>query len=313
MKENLSKCVRALFGPRHTWSYASAASRLSRDFNARLEDAFARVQDEVKVCGDQPVFLFSAGWRAVSTLLQRMLMQHNEKIVMWGEPPHLSNIFEGLASQFRALTSGWPKESHFLSTRGPDGLAIQWVASLYPDVDDLVIAHREFLNSIFARPAYRAGATCWGMKVVRLSIEHATYLHKLYQKCKTVFLCRDSVYSYASFRTVHDAWFSRWPDKVVATPYAFGKHWARLTEGYLEGYGGIGGIFIRYKDLDGSEQVNRLSQYLWWPVSRASELQCIVGGIGGVAGDKKPKLPYSDRKNLAMVTGRVRRMAGNRD
>ena len=313
LKRNLSNCVRALFGPRHTWSYASTATRLSRDFDARLDDAFARVHDEVKACDDQPVFIFSAGWRSGSTLLQRMLMQHNEKIVMWGEPYHLSNIFDGLANQFRAFTSGWPKASHFLSTLGRDGLADQWVANLYPDVDDLVIAHREFLNSLFARPAYRAGASCWGMKVVRLSIEHATYLHKLFPKCKTIFLCRDPVHSYASFRTVYDAWFARWPDKVVATPYAFGKHWARLTEGYLAGYRGIGGVFIRYEDLDSSEHVSGLSQYLGWPVSCASELQRIVGGIGGVAGDKKPKLPYSDRKILAMVTGRVRRMAGYRD
>lgn len=313
MRRHISNVVRALYGPRHTWSYARNATRLSEDFSARLEDVFSRVRDETKSCDDQPVFVFSAGWRSGSTLLQRMLMHHNDKIVMWGEPYHLSNIFDGLANQFRAFTSDWPKESHFLSNRGCGDLADQWVANLYPSVDDLVTAHREFLDSLFAQPAFRAGASRWGMKVVRLSIEHAAYLHKLYPKCKNIFLCRNPVYSYASFRKVYDAWFARWPDKLVATPYAFGRHWARLTEGYLAGYGSVGGIFVRYEDLDSDEHVNRLSQYLGWPVSRASELERIVGGIGGVAGEKKPNIPFSDRKILEMVTGRVKRMAGYLD
>jgi hypothetical protein len=239
-----------------------------------------------------------------------MLMRHNEKIVMWGEPYHLSNIFDGLANQFRAFTPDWPKDFHFLSNRGRDGLADQWVANLYPDVDDLIRAHREFLEALFAQPAMKAGATAWGMKVVRLSIDHAAYLQRLYPKCKCIFLCRDPVHSYASFRKVYDGWYARWPDKFVATPYAFGKHWARLTEGYLSGYKAIGGFFIRYEDLDSTEHVQRLSQYLGWPVSRASELQRIVGGIGGEAGEKKPRLPLSDRLLLALATNRVRKVAG---
>ena len=181
------------------------------------------------------------------------------------------------------------KKLYFLSNRSRDDLANQWVANLYPDVDDLVKAHRAFLNSLFAQPAFRAGASCWGMKIVRLSIEHAKYLHRLYPRCKIIFLCLDPEHAYASFRKAYDAWFARWPDRVVATPRAFGKHWARLTEGYLAGCAGVSEAFIRYEDLDSKEHIDRLPQYLGWTVSPASELQRIVEGTGGEAGKKDSK------------------------
>ena len=272
------------------------------------------MNDNTDSCDVQPVFVFSAGWRSGSTLLQRMIMKHNKNLVMWGEPYHLCNIFDGLTNQFRAFTPDWPKDSHFLSNRTRDGLADQWVANLYPDVNDLVNAHRAFLNSLFAQPAFRAGASCWGMKVVRLSIEHASYLHRLYPKCKNIFLCRDPVYSYASFRKAYDAWFARWPDKIVATPYAFGKHWAQLTEGYVMGHASVGGVMIRYEDLDSKEHVDRLAQYLGWTVPRASELQRIDGGIGGAPGtEKKPTLPLVEKILLKLSTDNVRRLVGYLD
>lgn len=109
---------------------------------------------------------------------------------------------------------------------------------------------------------------------------------------------------------MYEGWFERWPDRVVATPYAFGKHWAQLTEGYLAGYQMIGGVFIRYEDLNTSEHVERLSQYLGWPVSRASELPRVTGRIAGGSGDGRPEIPFIDMKILKMVVAKTRRMAG---
>ena len=259
---------------------------------------------------DQPVFVFSAGWRSGSTLLQRMIMRHNENIVMWGEPYHKCNIFDGLADQFRAFTPDWPNDSQFIASHDRNKLADLWIANLYPGVDDLVNAHRAFLNVLFQQPAHRMGAVRWGIKVVRLSIHHAAYLKRIYPNCRSIFLCRDPVHSYASFRKMYEGWFERWPDRVVATPYAFGKHWAQLTEGYLAGYQMIGGVFIRYEDLNTSEHVERLSQYLGWPVSRASELPRVTGRIAGGSGDGRPEIPFIDMKILKMVVAKTRRMAG---
>ena len=313
MRENVRSIVRAFLGPRHTWSYTRSAARLSADFDARLDDLFSRVSENTQTCDERPVFIFSAGWRSGSTLLQRMLMQNNENILMWGEPFHLCHIFDGLANQFRAFTPEWPNASHFLGGRARGRLSDQWVANLYPDVDDLVRAHREFLRALFVEPANRAGASRWGIKVVRLSITHAKYLKKLYPRSKSIFLCRDPVHSYASYRKVFDAWFERWPDKVVATPYAFGKHWARLTEGFLAGYDVVDGVFGRYEDFDIANHVDRLSEYLGWQVSQASSMTRIVDGGAGKVGQPEATVPYLEKQIIRAVTSGVRRLVGYAD
>ena len=282
----------------------------SHDINARLADAFTWVSADARQCDDQPVFLFSAGWRSGSTLLQRMVMQNNSGIIIWGEPYNSCNIFDGLANQFRAFTATWPKEIHFLSKVNRSGLSDQWVANLYPDVDDLIDAHRQFLNTLFAKPALRFGGENWGMKVVRLNIDHAIYLRHLYPKGKFIFLCRDPFASFASFRKIYDGWFAKWPDHVVATPYSYGRHWARLTQGFLRGYVSLDGFFIRYEDLDNEEQCDRLGAYLGWRDSRASSLARIVGGLGGEAGDRKPRMPVIERALLGFAVRDVRALAG---
>ena len=310
LKRYISEVVRALFGPRHTWGYQKNAVQESQNISARLTDAFTWVSDDAAQCDEQPVFLFSAGWRSGSTLLQRMIMQNNSKIVIWGEPYNLCNIFDGLANQFRAFTPTWPKEIHFLSKIDRSCLSNQWVANLYPDVDDLLIAHREFLNTLFAQPARRFGGENWGIKVVRLNIDHATYLKRLYPKGKFIFLCRDPFASYASFRKIYDGWFAQWPDRVVATPYSYGRHWATLTQGFLRGHKSLDGLFIRYEDLDDERQCDRLGDYLGWRVSCASSMARIVGGLGGDAGDRKPRMTAIERALLRVSVRDVRRFAG---
>lgn len=313
LKNSVSSISRALFGPRHTWRYAKNAALLAQDFSARLDDIFSKVREETKNCDEEPIFIFSAGWRSGSTLLQRMLMQHNENLVMWGEPYHLCNIFDGLTNQVRAFTPDWPDDAYFLGGRDRNRLSGQWVANLYPDVDDLVKAHREFLSSLFVRPAVQTGATRWGIKVVRLSITHAAYLNKIYPRCKSIFLCRNPLYSYASYRNVFDAWFERWPDKVVATPYAFGKHWARLTEGFWDGYQSVRGIFVRYEDLDNPENVARISDYVGWSVPRASKMVRIVAGGGGAPGEFRPNVPFLEKQILKLATHKVKKIVGYPD
>ena len=229
MRKFSSDVVRALFGLRHTWPYKRVAQASSRDVGARLADAFRWVREADIPCSDAPVFIFSAGWRAGSTLLQRMIMQNNKDIVIWGEPFHLSNIFDNMLSQFRCFTERYPRDEYFLSRRTGKGLSDQWVANLYPDVEDLVSAHRKFFQTLFSDPALKVGATRWGIKVVRPSIDHAIYLRAMFPQCKIIFTCRDPLDAYASFRKVHDAFFLRWPDSLVATPYAFG---VRLPTGH---------------------------------------------------------------------------------
>lgn len=69
-------------------------------------------------------------------------------------------------------------------------------------------------------------------------------------------------------------WSLIWP-RFVTTPYEFGRHWANMTRGFLEGYARVGAVLIRYEDLDELTAVKRLEAYLGWPIPRSSEMRRI--------------------------------------
>ncbi|MBW4052390.1 MAG: sulfotransferase [Proteobacteria bacterium] len=299
--------IRALFGPSGSGNLKKGAIRASADLAARLQDALARISPETRECDEQPILLLSAGWRSGSTLLQRMIMEHNRDMIMWGEPFDHSNMHDHMAHQFRSFTTQWPFERFFLSKRASGNLADEWVANLYPDVDYLLKAHRSFFDAIFGEPGRAIGRGQWGVKEVRLTIDHATYFRALYPKCKIVLLYRNPLDAYASFRRLQAGWFWTWPDDLVKTPYAFGRHWAKTTRGFMEGHQRVSALLIRYEDLDNPAEVNRLADYLGWPVSRSSNLQ---RRDIGESPEKRGRLPWFDRFILTLVTGETQRAAG---
>ena len=270
----LRDIFRALLGPRYTWHFSARARRQSDDLPSRLEDVLARTPRATSSSGERPVFLLSTGWRSGSTLLQRMIMQHNEDILLWGEPFAHSNIHDNLLNQFRAFTRDWPPDGFFLSNMQINSISDAWTANLYPDVAHLLEAHRSFYRRLFADPAIQVGRRNWGIKEVRLNIDHALYLRALYPECKIVLLCRHPYDAYLSYREEGLGWAWSWP-RFISTPYAFGRIWAEMARGYLEGQKRVDGLFIRYEDLDNPVEVARLETYLGWPVPRSSEMQRI--------------------------------------
>ncbi len=299
--------LRALLGPRSAWGLVSRAREKSADLAARLGDALARCSAATRSCDDRPIFLLSAGWRSGSTLLQRMLMEHNEDVLIWGEPFERSNIYDGMMDQFRGFTSQWPPDKYFLSKSRHRNLSEEWIANLYPDVDDLVQAHRQFFDAAFAAPARAMGRKVWGIKEVRLTVEHAIYFRALFPQCRIIFLHRNPRDAFLSFRSWNEAWFHRWPDRIIGTPYAFGRHWARVTRGFLDRHQEIGALMLRYDDLDDSAEVARLGRYVGWEVPRASELRRVDGFLSG---NRAVRLPYFDRRLIDYSTGRTWKDAG---
>ena len=231
---------------------------------------------------------------------------------MWGEPfPHC-NMHDGLVNQFRAFTGKWPPSPYFLSAMKLQDASDTWVANLYPDVDDLLKAHRTFHRTLFAEPALRAGWKRWGLKEVRFTIDHATYFRVLYPKCKIILLYRNPYNAYLSFSRWDATVFRAWPDRFVSTPYTFGRNWAELTRGYLEGYERIDALLIKYEDLDSPEAAGRLQSYLGWPVPRSSEMRRIREPDYSKAA-RKPKrksLWATERAMLNLATRSVLRDAG---
>jgi hypothetical protein len=271
-----------------------------------------------ELADEQPVFLLSAGWRSGSTLLQRMIMEHNQDILLWGEPFGHANIHDNLANHFRSFTADWPPDSFFFSKHRTNDISDTWTANLYPDVERLFEAHRRFYRCLFAEPAAQAGRRNWGFKEVALTIDHAAYLRALYPKCKIVLLYRHPHDAYTSYRDVGLTWSLIWP-RFVTTPYAFGRHWANMTRGFLEGHERVGAALIRYEDLDDLTAVKRLETYLGWPIPRSSEMRRIrtsgqAFSIGQPTG-RAPRetLPAAERLLLNLATRKVLANAGYSD
>ena len=211
--------------------------------------------------GESPIFLLSAGWRAGSTLLQRLIMSE-PSVLLWGEPYDECGTIQALAHTLKAFRSGWPPKSYYFSGSKP--ASEDWVANFFPMPGDLHRGHRAFFERAFAEPAKRAGAERWGIKEVRLNVEHAHYLRWVYPNAKFLLLYRNPLDAYQSYCRYGRSWYDTWPDKPVFTPTAFGRHWRTLAESFLKGERALGALVVRYEDLvnDSEKLLQRIEQYL---------------------------------------------------
>ena len=197
-----------------------------------------------------PIFLLSAGWRSGSTLLQRLLMS-DPGVLIWGEPYDECGLIQAMAGSLRAFRAGWPPANYFYDGRPPHTLTGDWVANLFPALDDWRLGQRALFDTMFAQPAHRAGARRWGIKEVRLTAEHAWYLKWLYPNARFLLLYRNPLDAYRSYSAYGRSWYDTFPDHPVFTPTRFGAHWARLMKGYLAEAQALGAMTIKYEALVG--------------------------------------------------------------
>jgi hypothetical protein len=197
---------------------------------------------------DAPIFLLSAGWRSGSTLLQRLIMSDHSTL-LWGEPYDECGIIQAMAATVKAFRTTWPPSDYYYDAATPRQLTGDWIANLFPAPASLRQAHRAFFDKAFAEPARSANVVRWGIKEVRLSVEHAHYLHWLYPSARFVFLYRNPLEAYQSYCRYGRNWYDTWPDKPVLTPTAFGRHWRELTTGFLSGASALDALVVRYDEL----------------------------------------------------------------
>lgn len=217
---------------------------------------------------EAPIFLLSAGWRSGSTLLQRLLMS-DPRVLIWGEPYDECGLIQALAGSMSAFRPGWPPKDYFYDGTPPTGLTEEWIANLFPSLNDWRRGQRAILDAMFRQPANRAGAGRWGIKEVRLTADHCAYLRWLYPNAKFVFLYRNPLDAYRSYCRYGRSWYDIFPDKPVFGPYQFGLHWRKLMEGFLGDAEGLGALLVKYEDLTTEQMpIDKLDRYLGLSVDR---------------------------------------------
>ena len=201
----------------------------------------------------EPVFIFSAGWRSGSTLLQRLLISSGE-LAIWGEPLGEGGTIPRLAYSLASVTEDWPPPSDLDGRSELCNFANRWIANLCPHVSYLKKAHATFLYEWLGKPAMDYfKVDRWGFKEVRLTIDHARYLKWLFPKARFLFIYRSLFDAYFSWR--RNGWPPFWPGYCCWSPVVFAKHWVHLLEGFMKDYSSVDGKLIKFEDLV-SEQVD---------------------------------------------------------
>jgi hypothetical protein len=213
-----------------------------------------------------PIFLFSAGWRSGSTLLQRMLTA-TEAVLIWGEAGGALDNFSDAMERYAQMLGhgnkmfrhgpGGHGDDQFQEFRqsGKDGVH-KWVACLNPPMTVFEEAMRALFERVYELPARELGYANWGIKEVQSGLETARFLHRLYPEAKFVFLVRNPVDCLISIKRRN--WLGHHGNAEPLAYYT--RHWARLAGEFRQAEFGFR---VRYEDLLNSRQVfDDLAAYL---------------------------------------------------
>ena len=211
----------------------------------------------------KPIFLIASVWRTGSTLTQRLIVSSNE-LIMWGEPFASCAVIQNLYNTTRSFIEpysrlAWPQ---FTLSRMKEeerdtlinSMGRQWIANLYPDIRDLKESYRLMLDRIFYQSAQKEGFERFGIKFVRLTVEHVQFLQWIYPDARIVFLTRNPYDSWNSYNGCN--WNYRYPDLNISKLGQFIKIWEKNTNEFSQ-FTGQNIKMFRYEDVINSSDVRR--------------------------------------------------------
>ncbi len=262
----------------------------------------------------EPIFILSAGWRCGSTFLQRWLMKDSD-ILIWGEPYRYSEPIHLLARQVCPFAQlDWPPDFFFADEYADQtDFTNEFVANLYPSMEEFLGAHLAYFERLFVAPAERLKRARWGLKDVSLTTDDALYLKWLFPNARFLFLYRSPYHAYRSYRQWRD-WYRTWPDKPIFTATSFGKWWRELTTDFVRNHHKVGGLLLSYETLATPETRKRLEDYLGIPVADPSGLPRVRNKTQrDVTGDDRRRVPRVERILLKRAIDPVGAEFGYRD
>ncbi len=260
---------------------------------------------------DRPIFIFSAGWRSGSTLVQRLVTSSGE-VVIWGEPLGRAATIPRLALTLTALDTDWPPDDFFDNQTILKDLSNKWIANLTPPISNFRDAHRQLLIHWLGVPAkenYRTER--WGLKEVRLTIHHARYLKWLFPNSRFIFVYRSLFDAYRSWKG--NLWNGgAWPPYSSWSPIVFAQHWKLLLEGFLEGYKEVDGVLVKFEDLiSGVVDLNKIANHIQVKKLSPSVLKVKIRSYAKFTKEpKKKRLMLIERLFLRITAGSLLKTVG---
>lgn len=268
---------------------------------AKLSESIALLQnrglDTTSSANEEeaPIFVLSTGWRAGSTLLQRILVT-DPQLLLWGEPlgemTVVSRVAEMIGNSLNPVKfRAWGSQ---VDANSP-GLATSWIAVLYPSTDHFRMALRGLFDQWLGAPARERGFSRWGFKEVRFGATEASLLRWLYPNAKFVVISRHPYDSYQS--VVNASWtpYYRYPDVPVDSAASFARNWNRLAMSWSELPAGFPCFHIKYEDLIGRKiDFRKLESWLGIEIRENVALSAPVG-----ASAKRKSLTWYQRLIIA--------------
>lgn len=228
---------------------------------------------------ESPLFLLSTGWRAGSTLLQRILVT-DPRLLLWGEPMGEMALVSRLTEMISHSISGrnfieWKNQPELNSA----SLAKSWIANLYPSAEDFRSALRAIFDRWLCKPARDRGFARWGFKEVRIGAPEAVFLHWLYPQAKFLVISR---HPFDCYRSLSDSgWgevYDRYPGVVVNSAAAFARHWNRIAVSWSQLPQTFPIRQIKYEDLvAGAIDFRALESWLGIKIEETGALSESVG------------------------------------